>query len=55
MFASYAGNPKNPPWYYNLLANPEVEVEVGNDKFNATATVHLANINEFNDHNTLAT
>jgi deazaflavin-dependent oxidoreductase (nitroreductase family) len=39
VFASYAGNPKNPPWYYNLLANPEVEVEVGNDKFNATATI----------------
>ncbi len=39
VFASYGGNPRNPPWYYNLLANPEVEVEVGNDKFNATATV----------------
>ena len=39
VIASYAGDPRNPPWYYNLLANPEVEVEVGNDKFNATATV----------------
>lgn len=39
VFASFGGNPKNPPWYHNLLANPEVEVEVGNDKFTATATV----------------
>jgi deazaflavin-dependent oxidoreductase (nitroreductase family) len=28
VFASYAGNPKNPAWYLNLKANPDVSVEV---------------------------
>ena len=37
--ASYAGGPNNPPWYYNLLANPEVGVEVGDEEFQATAAV----------------
>ena len=37
--ASFAGGPNNPPWYYNLLANPEVGVEVGDEEFRATATV----------------
>ncbi len=27
--ASYAGNPRNPQWYYNLLAHPEAEVRDG--------------------------
>ncbi|MTD16256.1 nitroreductase family deazaflavin-dependent oxidoreductase [Nakamurella sp. YIM 132087] len=27
--ASAAGAPKNPAWYHNVLAHPEVEVEVG--------------------------
>jgi deazaflavin-dependent oxidoreductase (nitroreductase family) len=26
--ASMGGNPKNPAWYHNLRANPDVEVEV---------------------------
>jgi deazaflavin-dependent oxidoreductase (nitroreductase family) len=29
IFASYAGAPTNPAWYHNLLANPEVTVELG--------------------------
>ena len=29
MFASKNGTPTNPDWYYNVVANPEVEVEVG--------------------------
>lgn len=37
--ASYAGGPNNPPWYYNLLANPEVGVEVGDEEFRATASI----------------
>ncbi|MEU4805594.1 nitroreductase family deazaflavin-dependent oxidoreductase [Actinosynnema sp. NPDC023587] len=37
--ASYGGAPKNPGWYHNLLAAPKVTVEVGEDKFEATATV----------------
>jgi deazaflavin-dependent oxidoreductase (nitroreductase family) len=39
IFASFAGAPKNPPWYFNLLANPEVTVEVGGDAFTAKASV----------------
>jgi deazaflavin-dependent oxidoreductase (nitroreductase family) len=27
--ASYAGNPSNPQWYYNLLAHPEAELRDG--------------------------
>ncbi len=37
--ASKAGAPTNPDWYYNLLAHPEVTVEVGNETFRARATV----------------
>ena len=37
--ASFAGAPNNPPWYYNLVANPAVGVEVGSEEFRATATV----------------
>jgi deazaflavin-dependent oxidoreductase (nitroreductase family) len=43
IIASKAGAPTNPDWYYNLLAHPEVTVEVGNgtkvETFNAIATV----------------
>lgn len=39
IIASYAGSPTNPPWYYNLLANPEAVVEVGNERFNARSDV----------------
>ncbi|GCE50388.1 deazaflavin-dependent oxidoreductase (nitroreductase family) [Thermosporothrix hazakensis] len=35
--ASKGGDPKHPLWYYNLLANPEVTVEVGQETFTATA------------------
>ena len=35
--ASKGGAPTNPDWYHNLLANPEVEVEFGDDRFKATA------------------
>jgi F420H(2)-dependent quinone reductase len=35
--ASKGGAPKHPQWYYNLLAHPDVTVEVGNEKFAATA------------------
>lgn len=39
IIASFAGAPTNPPWYHNLLANPAVGVEVGSDRFDATAEV----------------
>jgi deazaflavin-dependent oxidoreductase (nitroreductase family) len=39
IIASYAGAPKNPPWYHNLAANPKVRVEVGGQSFDAMAEV----------------
>ena len=33
------GAPTHPNWYYNLVANPQVTVEVGTDKFEATAVL----------------
>ena len=39
IFASYAGAPNNPPWYFNLLANPEVSIEVGTERFDVRASV----------------
>ena len=35
--ASKGGAPKHPSWYLNLLANPEVEVQVGTAKVKARA------------------
>ena len=35
--ASKGGAPKNPAWYHNLLANPDVTVEAEGEKFEATA------------------
>ncbi len=35
--ASKGGAPEHPGWYKNLLANPEVEVQVGSRKFKAHA------------------
>ena len=37
--ASMGGAPKNPAWFHNLVANPKVTLEVGTEKFEATATV----------------
>jgi deazaflavin-dependent oxidoreductase (nitroreductase family) len=39
VIASKGGAPTNPNWYYNILANPLVTVEVGTEKFQAHATV----------------
>jgi deazaflavin-dependent oxidoreductase (nitroreductase family) len=39
ILASMGGADKNPPWYYNVVANPGVTVELGTDTFSATATV----------------
>ena len=39
IFASKGGAPANPAWYHNLVANPEVTLEVGSQKFEANATV----------------
>ncbi|MGH7965273.1 MAG: nitroreductase family deazaflavin-dependent oxidoreductase [Candidatus Binatia bacterium] len=37
IIASFAGAPKNPPWYNNLVANPEATVEVGTERFRVRA------------------
>ena len=39
IIASKGGAPSSPDWYYNLLAHPEVTVEVGSETFQATASV----------------
>ncbi|MEO5952246.1 MAG: nitroreductase family deazaflavin-dependent oxidoreductase [Chloroflexia bacterium] len=39
VFASKAGAPTNPDWYHNVVANPEVTVEVGTETFQAQAVV----------------
>ena len=38
VFASKAGAPTNPDWYYNLKAHPEITVEFGTETFTATLT-----------------
>src|SRR5450432_3457968 len=37
--ASKGGYPKHPEWYFNVLAHPEVTVEVGSEKFATTARI----------------
>jgi deazaflavin-dependent oxidoreductase (nitroreductase family) len=39
VIASKGGAPTNPAWYHNLLASPEVTLEVGTERFPARATV----------------
>jgi deazaflavin-dependent oxidoreductase (nitroreductase family) len=39
VLASKGGAPKNPDWYYNIVSNPNVSIEVGADKFEAFATI----------------
>jgi deazaflavin-dependent oxidoreductase (nitroreductase family) len=38
VFASKGGAPTHPDWYWNLVANPTVTVELGTERFEATAT-----------------
>jgi len=39
VFASKGGADDNPDWYHNLLAYPEIEAEIGTERFAATAVV----------------
>ena len=39
VIASKGGAPTNPNWYYNLVANPLITIEVGKEKFQARAAV----------------
>ena len=35
--ASKGGSPQHPDWYHNLVANPEVDIQVKGDKLHARA------------------
>ncbi len=39
IIASKGGAPTNPDWYYNLVAHPDVTVEVGTEQLRVHATV----------------
>jgi deazaflavin-dependent oxidoreductase (nitroreductase family) len=39
VIASKGGAPTNPSWYYNILAHPELTIEVGTEKFQVHAKV----------------
>jgi deazaflavin-dependent oxidoreductase (nitroreductase family) len=39
IIASKNGAPTNPDWFHNVVAHPEVTVEVGPDRFSARAVV----------------
>ena len=39
IIASMGGAKRNPPWYHNLVANPEVLVEKDGETFSANAVV----------------
>ena len=39
VFAGNRGAPTNPGWYHNLVAHPDVTVELGTETFEARATV----------------
>lgn len=39
VFASKGGAPTNPDWYHNLLAHPDVTIEVGTETVAVTARV----------------
>jgi deazaflavin-dependent oxidoreductase (nitroreductase family) len=39
VIASNAGAPKDPQWFGNLVRRPRVTVEVGDEKYEALATV----------------
>jgi len=38
IFASKAGAPTHPDWYHNLIAHPNVSIEVGTDTIDAIAS-----------------
>ena len=39
IFASKAGAPTHPDWYYNLTAGPDVSIEIGTETVDVTARV----------------
>ncbi len=39
VLASKAGAPNNPAWYHNLIAHPEVTIELGSERFKVKAVI----------------
>jgi deazaflavin-dependent oxidoreductase (nitroreductase family) len=39
LIASFAGAPKHPSWYHNIVADPTVMLEIGNEKFQGKAKI----------------
>jgi len=39
IFASAGGSPAHPAWYFNLVANPDIVLERGTEKYHATAVL----------------
>jgi len=39
IFASKGGAPTNPDWFHNLVANPNVSIEIGTERYDVTARV----------------
>jgi deazaflavin-dependent oxidoreductase (nitroreductase family) len=46
VFASKGGAPTNPDWFYNLLANPQVQAEIGTRTVRLTARVADGEVRE---------
>jgi deazaflavin-dependent oxidoreductase (nitroreductase family) len=46
VFASKGGAPTNPDWYYNLLAHPRVQAEIGTSKVELVARVAVGDERE---------
>ena len=40
IFASYAGGPKDPAWFHNLVAHPDVDISVGDGTVIDRVAVH---------------
>jgi deazaflavin-dependent oxidoreductase (nitroreductase family) len=45
IIASKGGAPTNPSWYHNIVAHPDITVEVGGEKFKVRA--HVADGDEY--------
>jgi len=41
IIASKGGAPTNPDWYNNIVANPQVTVEVGTEQFSARESISM--------------
>jgi len=39
IIASKGGAPTNPDWYYNIVAHPDVTIEVGSERIQVHATI----------------